>query len=301
MTWSFVSVWFEPMSELAWSLRVDPESKQWTADDEVDLALLERALKLRGWEARPGLYTFASGTTGGEVASRVASGEREAVRIVVPAHRDIGAIAGSIARDLWVDSVAMDQVLRIDSMWWQIRPNSYDVYWEATATSIASRLVRESHAWWNEERREQAAAWGLLPNEVVTLASIVQEETNNIIEAHTVAGLYLNRIRRGMLLQADPTLKFALGDWNRRRLLDEDKEVDSPYNTYQRLGLPPGPIRIPESAFVDAVLQAETHAYLYMCARADDSGLHAFARSYSEHLRNARSYQNMLNRDGIYR
>lgn len=301
VAWSIASVWFEPVSELAWNVRIDPESGEWTADRAVDLDVLERALTLRGWEARPGLYTFAGGATGGAVARRVASGEREAVRIVVPAHRDIGAIAGSIARDLWVDSAAVDAVLRVDSMWWHIRPNSYDVYWEADAVSLARRLVRESETWWNADRLEHAAAWGLEPREVVILASIVQEETNRITEAKTVAGLYLNRIRRGMLLQADPTLKFALGDWNRRRLLDADKEVDSPYNTYQHLGLPPGPIRIPESSYVDAVLQAETHPYLYMCARPDDSGLHAFARSYSEHLRNARSYQNKLNRDGIYR
>ena len=299
---SAVAVWFAPLSELPWTLQIDPETGTWdTARPGEELESLRRALDLRGWSARPGLYVFEGGLTGGDVARRVASGERETVRVVVPAHRDVGVIAGSIARQLWVDSASVDAALRSDTLWWQIRPNTYDFYWETSAQGVAQRLARESNAWWTAERRQQAAAWGLRPDEAVTLASIVQEETANSKEAPRVAGLYLNRIRRGMLLQADPTLKFALGDWERRRLLDVDKTVDSPYNTYLHPGLPPGPIRIPESAYVEAVLNAETHAYLYMCARADQSGEHAFAPTYSEHLRNARAYQNMLSRNGIYR
>lgn len=299
---SLVTVWFAPLSELPWTLQIDPATGEWrTEAPGEELEALQRALDLRGWSARPGRYVFEGGLTGGDVARRVASGERETVRVVVPAHRDVGVIAGSIAAQLWADSAAVDAVLRNDTLWWQIRPNTYDFYWETSPKGIANRLVRESNAWWTPERRQQAAAWGLRPDEAVTLASIVQEETASTAEAPRVAGLYLNRLRRGMLLQADPTLKFALGDWERRRLLDADKTVDSPYNTYRNAGLPPGPIRIPESAFVEAVLEAETHAYLYMCARADRSGEHAFARTYSEHLRNARAYQNMLSRNGIYR
>ena len=300
--WSVVAVWFAPLSELPWTLQIDPQTGTWhTENPGSELDALQRALDLRGWTARPGLYVFEGGLTGGAVAQRVASGERETVRVVVPAHREIGVIASSIAGQIWADSASVDAALRVDSMWWQIRPNTYDFYWEASAQSVAQRLVRESNAWWTPERRQQAAAWGLRPDEAVTLASIVQEETASSMEAPRVAGLYLNRLRRGMLLQADPTLKFALGDWERRRLLDADKDVDSPYNTYRNAGLPPGPIRIPESSYVEAVLKAETHAYLYMCARADRTGEHAFARTYSEHLRNARAYQNMLSRNGIYR
>ena len=299
--WTLVSVWFEPVDELPWTLQIDPATAEWRTEHPANAAALERALTLRGWSARPGLYLFKGGLTGGGCARQVASGERETIRVVVPAHRDIAVIAGTIARDLWADSAAVDAVLRPDSMWWQIRPNTYEFYWEASAESIAKRLVRESQAWWTESRREQAHAWGLEPKEAVALASIVQEETTAKSEAPRVAGLYLNRLRRGMLLQADPTLKFALGDWERRRLLDADKVVPSRYNTYLHPGLPPGPIRIPESWYVTAVLEAETHAYLYMCAKPDDSGEHAFARSYAEHLRNARAYQNRLNRNGIYR
>lgn len=301
MGWRAWRVWFEPVSGLPWVVEIDPVSGEWRSEEGAHAKAVERALSLRGWAARPGRYVFEGGVSGGAAARRIASGERTAVRVVVPAHRDVGAIAGSIARNLWVDSAAVDAVLRVDSMRWQIRPNSYDLYWEVSAAGIALRLAQENRAWWTAERREQAAAWGLQPHEAVALAAIVQEETARVDEAPTVAGLYLNRLRRGMLLQADPTLKFALGDWGRRRLLDADKSVDSPYNTYLHAGLPPGPIRIPESAYVEAVLEAQTHAHFYMCARPDDSGYHAFARTYAEHLRNARAYQNMLSRNGIYR
>lgn len=298
--WTTVRVWFEPVGEgVPWTLEIDPVTGGWSGSES--LGQMEQALQLRGWSARPGRYVFRGDETGGDVARRVASGEREAVRVVVPAHRDLGVIAASIAGPLWVDSAAVDAVLRSDSMGWQIRPNSYDLYWEASAADVLKRLVHESNRWWTDARKAQAAAWGITPMEAVTLASIVQEESAQLSEAKTIAGLYLNRLRRGMPLQADPTLKFALGDWGIRRLLDNDKQVDSPYNTYLHVGLPPGPIRIPESAYVDAVLQAETHEYLFMCARPDDSGLHAFATRYAEHQRNAIAYRNMLNRRGVYR
>jgi len=166
---------------------------------------------------------------------------------------------------------------------------------------LADRLRSESRNWWTADRLKQAWSLGLTQREVVTLASIVQEETATVEEAPRVAGLYLNRLKKKMLLQADPTLKFALGDWTIRRLLDEDKKIASPYNTYRNPGLPPGPIRIPEPTYLEAVLQAEQHNYLYMCAKPDGSGTHAFARNYAQHLRNAREYQTMLNRQRIYR
>jgi UPF0755 protein len=175
------------------------------------------------------------------------------------------------------------------------------MYWEASAETVVKRLLRENEKWWTQNRLNLANALGLTPREIVTLASIVQEETSKLDEAPRVAGLYLNRLRKGMLLQADPTLKFALGDWGIQRLLDKDKRVLSPYNTYLNPGLPPGPIRTPEPTYIEAVLQAENHSYLYMCAKPDGSGRHAFAVQYSDHLRNARAWQNMLNREQIYR
>lgn len=297
--WQVAKDWLLPVGDgLPWVLEIAPDG-EWPEGKVAEQ--VQAALSLRGWQARPGRYVFRGDETGGDAARRVASGEREAVRIVLPAHRDVGVIAGRIAEPLWIDSASVDAVLRADSMRWRIRPNSYDLYWEASAADVVKRIIYESNQWWTEERRAQAQAWGLTPEEAVILASIVQEESAKLSEAPRIAGLYLNRLRRGMLLQADPTLKYAIGDWAIRRVVEADKSVDSPYNTYQHKGLPPGPIRIPESAFVDAVLRAETHDYLYMCARPDDSGLHAFATSYAAHKRNAQAYRNMLNRRGVYR
>ena len=148
-------------------------------------------------------------------------------------------------------------------------------------------------------RTAKAKALGMSREEVYTLASIVDAETANNGEKPTVAGLYLNRLRTGMLLQADPTVKFALGDFGLRRIYGYMLTTPSPYNTYLHAGLPPGPIRVPQTASIDAVLNAEHHDYLYMCANSDFSGTHAFAATYSEHLRNAARYVRALNERGI--
>ncbi len=138
-------------------------------------------------------------------------------------------------------------------------------------------------------------------SEVVTLASIVDEETLFDDENERVAGLYMNRIERGIPLQADPTLKFAMGDFTVKRILNEDKKIDSPYNTYKYRGLPPGPISIPSVSAIDGVLNHEDHGFIYMCAKADFSGYHAFAKTLSQHNQNAREYQKQLNKNKIYR
>ena len=140
---------------------------------------------------------------------------------------------------------------------------------------------------------------GLTPNEVATLASIIDEETANNGEKPMVAGMYLNRLKKGMLLQADPTVKFALGDFTLRRILNKHLEVDNPYNTYKYPGLPPGPIRVPSVQGLEAVLNPAQSNYLYMCAKEDFSGTHNFACTLAEHLQNARRYQQALNQRGI--
>jgi len=162
-------------------------------------------------------------------------------------------------------------------------------------------MKREYDRFWDGERDRKAKKINMTRAEVVTLASIVDEETLFDDENSRVAGLYLNRLEQGIPLQADPTLKFALGDFSRQRILNEDKEIDSPYNTYKFKGLPPGPISIPSVSAIDGVLDYENHRYLYMCAKADFSGYHAFARDYSQHLKNARAYQKALNSRRIYK
>ena len=178
-------------------------------------------------------------------------------------------------------------------------PNTYEVYWNIPADKLMQRMKREYIAFWTDVRLEKAKAIGLTPAEVATLASIVEEETAASDEYPIVAGLYLNRLHRGIPLQADPTVKFAVGDFTLQRILFEHLEVDSPYNTYKHAGLPPGPLRIPTIKGMDSVLNYMKHNYLYMCAKEDFSGRHNFAATLAEHNRNANRYRAELNRRKI--
>lgn len=178
-------------------------------------------------------------------------------------------------------------------------PNTYDLYWNTSLQTFLERMSHESDKFWTLERKDKAKAAGLSPVEVVTLASIVDEETANVGEMPKIAGMYLNRLRIGMLLQADPTVKYATGQFAARRIWNSMLRTDSPYNTYRYKGLPPGPIRIPSLQSVDAVLNYDHHDYLYMCAKEDFSGTHNFARTYAEHMQNAARYAKALNERGI--
>lgn len=159
-------------------------------------------------------------------------------------------------------------------------------------------MKKESDRFW-ASRESKLARCGLSREEIYTLASIVYEETKRVAEMPRVAGVYLNRLRIGMALQADPTVKYAVKDFTLRRILHSHLEVDSPYNTYKYPGLPPGPICMPSIDAIDAVLDYEDHDYLYFCAKDDLSGAHVFARTLDEHNRNARAYARALNRRGI--
>jgi len=180
-------------------------------------------------------------------------------------------------------------------------PNTYQIFWNIEPEKFIARMKKEYDAFWSGKRSEQAAAMGMTADEIVTLASIVQEETNKNDEKPRVAGVYVNRLKSNWLLQADPTLKFALGDFTIRRVLDTHKEIDSPYNTYKYTGLPPGPICMPDVSSIDAVLNYEQHNYYYFCAKDDMSGYHVFENTLSKHNLNARKYHNALNRARIYR
>jgi UPF0755 protein len=173
-------------------------------------------------------------------------------------------------------------------------PNTYQVYYTISAEDLVERLIKEYHNFWTEKRINKAEAIGLSPLEVSILASIVQAETKVNTESKTIAGLYMNRLKSGTPLQADPTLVFAVGDFSLKRVLNEHKEVDSPYNTYKYIGLPPGPVNMPSIHSLDAVLNYEQHNYLFMCAKEDFSGYHYFTASYQQHLRNAEKYQRQL-------
>ena len=181
-------------------------------------------------------------------------------------------------------------------------PNTYEVYWDISAKALLDRIHREYQLFWNEQNQQKAQSIGLSIQEVSVLASIVHAESQaHNDELPRIAGLYLNRLNRNMALQADPTLVYAVGDFTIKRVLNEHKEIESPYNTYKYTGLPPGPIRAPSIAAIKGVLDYEDHNYLYMCAKEDFSGYHNFATNLSQHARNARLYQNALNKAKLYR
>ncbi len=179
-------------------------------------------------------------------------------------------------------------------------PNTYEVYWDTGIDRFLDRMKREYDSFWNETRKNKARNIGLTPVEVSTLASIVEEEAFYADEYPVIAGLYLNRLKKGMKLEADPTVKFAAGDFSLKRILYRHLEIESPYNTYKNMGLPPGPIRIPSISAIDATLSPQESNYLFMAAKEDFSGRHNFAATFAEHARNAAKYQQALNRRGIY-
>jgi UPF0755 protein len=178
-------------------------------------------------------------------------------------------------------------------------PDTYEVYWTDTPTKVLGKILDNYDKFWNVDRKAQAEELGLTPDQVTIVASIAEEETAKADERGKVARLYINRYKRGMRLQADPTVKFAVGDFTIQRIGGAMLDNPSPYNTYRYPGLPPGPIRIPDKSTLDAVLSAPEHNYLYMCARADFSGYHDFSSDFAEHKQNAANFQKALNTKGI--
>lgn len=258
-------------------------------------------------QKRTGKYAIYDGDNMHTLYRRIVSNQQTPVKVTVPATRTIEQMVGIVCNQLMIDSVQLNEFTVTPGFYNRIGyteetlptlflPNTYEVYWNIEPERFIIRMMKERRAFWNEERCGKAAALGLTIEEVATLASIVDEETNNDAEKPIVAGLYVNRLKRGMLLQADPTVKYALGDFTRKRILKEDLEIDSPYNTYKYKGLPPGPIRIPTLQAIESVLNHAKHNYIYMCAKEDFSGTHNFATTLAEHNANARRYQQALNR-----
>jgi UPF0755 protein len=178
-------------------------------------------------------------------------------------------------------------------------PNTYELYWDITPNNFMKRMQKEYKAFWTADRLAKAAKIGITPVQVSVLASIVEEETAKADEMGMVAGLYLNRLQINMPLQADPTVKYAVGDVTLKRIMFEHLQVESPYNTYKHTGLPPGPIRVPSIKGINAVLNHDQHNYIYMCAKEDFSGRHNFASTLAEHAKNANRYRAELNRRQI--
>jgi len=259
---------------------------------------------------RHGRYVLREGMNVIEVARMIKLGEQTPVRLVIGNARTLGQLAGKIASQIEADSASIaaamnDATLRGelgfagDSLMAMFVPNTYEVYWTVAPERLLRRLKSEYDRFWNGSRDAKLARSGLSRYEATTLASIVYEETKMRDEMPKIAGVYINRLRRGIPLQACPTVKFAMGRFDLRRILNEHLRYDSPYNTYRRRGLPPGPICIPSIAATDAVLDYEKNDYLYFCARPEFDGRHNFAKTLSEHNENSRRYSAELARRNI--
>lgn len=281
-----------------------------------DSLSFRKAAALRQYDRgkiRSGRFQIKNGWSNYELINHLRTGEQATVKLVLHNERHPEEVAGKVARYLQPDSSQFLQALRNDSLLDALGtdreklmtffiPNTYDFFWNTRPEAFLLRMKREKETFWNQNSRlEKATRLKMTPEEVYTLASIVDRETRIPSEKPRVAGLYLNRLRRGMKLQADPTAVFGTGDFDARRVLSWHIQYDSPYNTYLYQGLPPGPITMASISGIDAVLEAEDHDYLYMCARPDNSGLHAFAKTFAAHQVNANKYRRWLGTLGIFK
>lgn len=259
---------------------------------------------------RTGRYAVPAEATTDELMRIITEGEQALVSVPLSGLRTEAEFIGTLDKFLMADSATLHAAWA-DSAALAARgcshaealglafAESYDLPWDISPAALADSITARHTDFWTPERCALADSLGLSPLQIATLASIVEEESSKRDEYPLIAGLYINRLRRGMPLQSDPTVKYALGDFSLRRILRVHLSTPSPYNTYYTTGLPPGPIRIPRRSSIEAILETKPHDYLYMCAKEDFSGYHRFASSYAEHLRNARLYQKELDRRGI--
>ena len=259
---------------------------------------------------RTGRYAIEPGDGAFVVFRHLKNGQQKSMNLTIPEARTIDKLAGTLSRKLMLDSLTLAQAMRDSATLKKLGydtctisalfvPNTYDIYWNVSADALLQRMKKEHDRFWKGDRQQKARILELTPDEVCTLASIIDEETANNAEKPMIAGMYLNRLKAGMPLQADPTIKFALKQFELKRIWHNLLNTDSPYNTYRYEGLPPGPIKIASIQGIDAVLNATRHDFLYMCAKEDFSGTHNFARTYKEHLQNASRYAKALNEKGI--
>lgn len=260
---------------------------------------------------KTGHYAIQSNDNMYRLFRRISQGRQTPVRLSFNNPRTRDRLASVIGKQLMLDSAEIanklydstfcaGQGFREETIISLFIPNTYEIYWNLSTDELFGRMQKEYKTFWNDERLNKAAEIGFTPTEVMTLASIVEEETNNDQEKPVIAGLYINRLHRDMPLQADPTVKFGLQEFDLHRIRGNHLTVDSPYNTYKHTGLPPGPIRIPSIRGIDSVLNYTRHNYLYMCAKEDFSGTHNFAATFAEHQANAKKYWQALNKRKIY-
>jgi len=261
---------------------------------------------------KPGRYKIEPNMSNNKFVNLLRSGKQEPVKLVFNKVRTKERFAGIIAKQLELDSTDLVKKLydnnylkkygkNTETAMTLFIPNTYEVYWTTNVDKFFDRMYTEYKRFWNKSRLKKADKINMTPEQITILASIIEEETIYNKEKPIIASVYLNRLNKGMRLQACPTVKFALKDFEKKRVLIEDVKFDSPYNTYKNKGLPPGPICIPTISSIDAVLNHKNTDYLYFCAKDDFSGYNIFAKTLKQHNKNAKKYQNALNRSGIYR
>lgn len=266
---------------------------------------------------KAGKYQLKKGMNNNDLVNLLRSGNQVTVKLSFNNQDSLEKLAGRIAEQLEPDSTSIliamtdgvflskNNIKKEEALGMYI-PNSYDFYWNTTASDFRNKMLKEFYSFWTPAKKEQAKKQGLTINQVITLASIVQKETATISERPRVAGLYLNRLNNKWPLQADPTIIFAIKEKQGqdvviKRVLYKDLEINSKYNTYKHLGLPPGPISMPDISAINAVLNPENHNYFYMCADINNLGKHAFAKTLAQHNRNAAKYQRWISKQGINR
>lgn len=278
---------------------------------EETFRVLAERMKYRRSPMRSGRYEIKGGWSMVELIRHLRNGRQAPVNVVLTNERLVENVAAKAARFIEPDSLSLLEIMQDENYLQEIGytpetlmslfiPNTYEFFWNTSARDFMNRMIKEHDAFWDAgQRREKAETLGLSPEEVYTLASIVEKETLRNDEKQRMAGVYLNRLKEGMLLQADPTAVFATRDFGANRVLNRHTAFDSPYNTYKYPGLPPGPISMASISSIDAVLNAEDHDYLYFCAKGDGSGYHAFARTLQAHNQNAARYRENLRKRGL--
>jgi UPF0755 protein len=267
--------------------------------------------KYDNW-VKPGRYSIKNSMNNNQLVNMLRSGNQEPVKVLFNNIRFKEELAATISKQIEADSASIANLMNdndfLDALSFNKQsvpamfiPNTYEFFWNTSARQFMNRMEKEYNRFWTGERTKKKDDLNLSKIEVSTLASIVDEETFRDDEMPKIAGVYLNRLEKNIRLQADPTIKFAISDFEVRRILKKHLKIESPYNTYLNAGLPPGPIAIPSIEAIDAVLNYDKHEYLYFCAKDDFSGYHAFAKTHAQHIVNARKYRRALNRRRIYR
>ncbi len=277
--------------------------------DEKSFLFTARQLKYSE-NVKPGRYLVKSGMSNKELISLLRSGRQVPLNLVFNNIRTKDQLADRIGEQIEASPKAIlnlmndpDYVSELgftpENILCLFIPNTYEMYWNTSADQFIKKMVREYKKFWNPARVSKANEIGFTPLEVAILASIIQQESNRSDEKPVIAGVYINRLRKNWKLEADPTLVYAMGNFEVKRVLSVYKEIDSPYNTYMYKGLPPGPICLPTPSSIESVLNYSRHSYMYFCAKEDFSGYHNFSANYFQHILNARKFQKALNKRGI--